>query len=344
VLSRLRTPSLMWVTAVLLSIVPLVAGACGRAPDNGTRAASGTRSASPSAVAQSPSSSCSVPPAQAFGALLYDSSRKQVVLFGGFGDQIYGDTWLWSGTCWRQVTPSSAPPPRFLPAYAFDPLTGVSVIYGGRQGPANSSLYDTWTWDGRAWNQVVAPGSPQVISPVAAFDPPTGKVLLFGMAPDYKSVQTWMWDGGWHQLQPATSPTARSSTAMAYDVNSGHIILFGGRTGPGDSRYLGDTWSWDGTNWTQLKPVVSPSARQTASMVSASNGAFLYGGLQPGVENTDSWIWEGTTWRQIGTAHAPPASPAEISLSTAGILALVAPNGSKTCQTFELSQGDWVAK
>ena len=79
-------------------------------------------------------------------------------------------------------------------------------------------------------------------------------------------------------------------------------------------------------------------------MVSAPNGAFLYGGTQSGLENTDSWIWEGTTWRRIGTAHAPPADAAEISLSERGILALVAPNGSKTCQTFELSQGDWVAK
>jgi hypothetical protein len=79
-------------------------------------------------------------------------------------------------------------------------------------------------------------------------------------------------------------------------------------------------------------------------MVGAANGAFLYGGLQPGVENIDSWIWDGKTWRQIPTTHPPPANATEISLSNGGILALVAPIGSKTCQTFEMSQGDWVAK
>jgi hypothetical protein len=182
------------------------------------------------------------------------------------------------------------------------------------------------------------------MSPVAAFDPPMGKVLIFGMAPDYKSVQTWTWDGSWHQLQPATSPTPRFSTAMAFDVNSGHMILFGGHAGPGDSRYLGDTWSWDGTNWAELKPAVSPSARQNPGMVSVPDGALLYGGTQPGPYNTETWFWDGKVWRQILTAHTLPADTTEISESQGGILALVAPNGSKSCQTFELSHGDWAAK
>jgi hypothetical protein len=131
---------------------------------------------------------------------------------------------------------------------------------------------------------------------------------------------------------------------MAYDVNSQRMILFGGRAGPGDSRYLGDTWSWDGTNWTELKPAVSPSARQTPGMASAADGALLYGGTQRGPNNTETWIWDGKAWRQIPTAHTPPADATEISVSQGGILALVAPNGSKSCQTFELSKGDWAAK
>jgi hypothetical protein len=182
------------------------------------------------------------------------------------------------------------------------------------------------------------------MSPVAAFDPPMGKVLIFGMAPDYKSVQTWTWDGSWHQLQPATSPTPRFSTGMAFDVNSRHMILFGGHAGPGESGYLGDTWSWDGTNWTELKPAVSPSARQNPGMASAPDGALLYGGTQPGPYNTETWFWDGKVWRQILTAQTLPADTTEISESQGGILALVAPNGSKSCQTFELSQGDWAAK
>jgi len=263
------------------------------------------------------------PSARSGGALVYDSSSQQVVLFGGVGDQVYGDTWAWDGTCWRQLGLANPPPPRFAPAYAFDPRKGVVFLYGGRQAPASSDFYDGWTWNGQSWVQLPATYAPELIAPVAAFDPLTGKVVVFGMTSDQKSVQTWTWDGGWQHLEPASSPSIRVSTSMAYDANSGRIILFGGRDA-GSLAYLGDTWSWDGSNWTELRPSTAPSARQNPALVGVPNGVLLFGGDAPGIQNTDTWTWNGATWRQIVTPHAPPANATAISESGDGVLALVA--------------------
>jgi hypothetical protein len=52
---------------------------------------------------------------------------------------------------------------------------------------------------------------------------------------------------GWIQLSPTNSPPARSYLAMTYDPVSGKVIAFGGFDG---TRYLDDTWSFDGRSWT----------------------------------------------------------------------------------------------
>ena len=80
-------------------------------------------------------------------------------------------------------------------------------------------------------------------------------------------------------------------------------------------------------------------------MTGVSDGVRLFGGIQPGLQNTDTWLWNGTAWGQIATAHAPPPNATEISASPqGGVLALVAPIGSPSCQTYQLSQTDWIAR
>ena len=62
----------------------------------------------------------------------------------------------------------------------------------------------------------------------------------------------------WVELSPNASPPARSSLAMTYDPVSGKTIAFGGFDGTG---YLNDTWSFDGTSWTQIATQSVPPAR-----------------------------------------------------------------------------------
>ena len=87
---------------------------------------------------------------------------------------------------------------------------------------------------------------------------------------------------------------------MAFDAATGTTILFGGA----DARTtFGDTWSWNGTAWTQLSPATSPPARDLASMAyDASLGKIvLFGGFDGTTDLNDTWTWNGTTWASVTT-------------------------------------------
>jgi len=103
----------------------------------------------------------------------------------------------------------------------------------------------------------------------------------------------------------------RYAHALAYDAARNQTILFGGYN-PNliSGGYLGDTWAFDGTNWTRLNPATSPSRRSAASMVyvpTISGGRILlFGGYDSNNQSlNDTWLWDGTTWTQLVTASSP---------------------------------------
>jgi hypothetical protein len=109
-------------------------------------------------------------------------------------------------------------------------------------------------------------------------------------------------------------PPSRHNAAMCYDSYRKVTVLFGGGTwAAGPAGVLGDTWEFDGTNWTQRLPVTSPVGRYQANMVydSALQRTVLFGGLRYdqtyGVRfSPETWIWDGNNWYQIATDHLPP--------------------------------------
>ena len=94
---------------------------------------------------------------------------------------------------------------------------------------------------------------------------------------------------------------------MAYDAATGTRVLFGGASI--NSSTLGDTWTWDGSTWTQQARAVSPSPRWTASMAydAATAAVVLFGGCC-GASSTlhDTWTWDGSTWTKQALATRPP--------------------------------------
>lgn len=156
-----------------------------------------------------------------------------------------------------------------------------------------------------------APPAPHARAwPSLAYDPATHTTVLFGGTnwTRYNYGATWTWNGTvWRRQHPAVSPAARRGAAMAYDTATNQLLLFGGGTGLASTAgYAGDTWVWDGSNWTQLHPATSPPARQNPDMVydAARQQIILFGGYDGGYLN-DTWTWNGTTWSQ----QNPTASP-----------------------------------
>jgi hypothetical protein len=91
---------------------------------------------------------------------------------------------------------------------------------------------------------------------------------------------------------------------MTYDAARGQIVLFGGHNN--HRGYLRDTWTWDGTDWTQHLPAHSPSKRWGVGMAYDSTQArvVLFGGYFSG-HLGDTWTWDGTDWTHQSPAHSP---------------------------------------
>jgi hypothetical protein len=110
----------------------------------------------------------------------------------------------------------------------------------------------------------------------------------------------------WQNLA-STGPSPRWDGAAASDLARNQIVLFGGRSTDGLS-FLGETWIWSGSSWTQ-RVVSGPSARCDTAMASLASGVILFGGRSStgNVYLDDTWVWNGSAWILQNPATKPPA-------------------------------------
>ena len=252
--------------------------------------------------------------------MVYDGARNEVVLFGGIvnNSQVLGDTWAWNGLNWIQKSPPNSPPPRFGHAMAYDAARHEVVLFGGISENGSGSG-ETWVWNGATWTQVFAATSPPPRDLAAmTYDSVRGETVMFG-GRDLRSGSgtfgsllddTWLWDGvNWTQALPAMHPAARIEHAITFDASRAEVLLFGGRLGVFPSDF-GDTWVWNGVNWTERFPATSPAPTGGHALVYDAVGgqAILFGGYDNGAfSRNDTWSWNGTDWTQLVPASNPPA-------------------------------------
>jgi hypothetical protein len=119
---------------------------------------------------------------------------------------------------------------------------------------------------------------------------------------------TWQRDGAaWTQLFPPASPSVRSEHAMVYNSATQKVVLFGGACD--QITDYGDTWTWNGSQWTQVTGS-GPSARRGHAMAfdSTRNVVVLFGGIYRTYPGTDNYL--GDTWERSG-GYVDAALPLE---------------------------------
>jgi uncharacterized protein (TIGR03437 family) len=222
-----------------------------------------------------------------------------------------------SAANWTRQNPSTSPiPTRAGSAMAYDSAHNQIVLFGGGNGRV---LNETWNWDGSDWTRKLPLASPPGrVNHAMAYDSAHGQIVLFGgRDANGRFSDTWVWDGtNWTQKFPQTSPPARAYTAMVYDSAHGQVVLFGGSREqfPLTEIAFNDTWTWDGSNWTQRSPQSSPAVRGGHALAydSAHGQVVLFGGdtSEVNVGNTffsDTWTWDGANWTQKSPQSAPSA-------------------------------------
>jgi hypothetical protein len=102
----------------------------------------------------------------------------------------------------------------------------------------------------------------------------------------------------WVARSPASSPSARFSVDMAADTLTGQVVLFGGVDSGG---LTSETWTWNGSTWTQQFPATSPTATLFGDVMATdptTGTPILFDG--------DTWSWSGSDWVELSPADSPP--------------------------------------
>ena len=280
------------------------------------------------------------PPARYSQAMAYDAKHQQVVLFSGCLEScpaMAPDTWTWDGSNWTLQQPMNAPLERAGASLSFDSVRGMTVLFGGAT-PASTTVpnegiadyNDTWTWDGRNWNQLSPSASPSGRQGAGiVFDAARGLTVLFGGYDDSQArlvdafrQDTWLWDGTtWTQQQTATMPERTESPGLAYDAALHKAVLIGGFTfhtpaafqqqGAGFLVYEKDTWTLDAGGWVHLQSTW-PVERQAGAIAydAATRTVVLSGGfcLDSPISTycNDTWTWDGARWTEQHPAQPAP--------------------------------------
>ena len=128
---------------------------------------------------------------------------------------------------------------------------------------------------------------------------PTVFADLFIMAPA-PATPDWV-------LRPplTTQPTPRIYSDMAFEASTGRMVL-----GPGQGPFglQNDTWTFDGSTWTNhgASATVTPRT-QPAICYAPGIGTMLFGGgVYPTTYHNDTWRFFGTQWLNTVVYGAPP--------------------------------------
>jgi hypothetical protein len=304
--------------AVLVCLAALLAGVLVARVQPTSPAPQARPSPRPSVQATPPSlSPTPVPNLPVLGSRFsaaYDARTHQLVTFGGVDS--YDTTWLWNGRGWALARPSSSPPGRFNAAAAYDPLTGVVMLYGGRLGPGQL-VEDTWAWDGTTWRRLDAGTSALPSYAVMAWDDITSQMILVS-SDSGASSGTWTWDGSHWVRQPRGDlPPATYILGMAVDPVTHRFLAAGCCAVSGG---VSSTLTWDGAAWHQLNPPTAPGFTVAMVLDPASGRLLLFGdpSLAPEV-----WSWTGQAWTRRPNVPLPEFPAAAVTDTDLGGVVIV---------------------
>jgi hypothetical protein len=233
------------------------------------------------------------------GGIAWDPQTSQLVNVNEIGTQ------LWDGEKWLSADPSG--PRGFGAQLVYDEVRHEVVMYGGASG---STLSGTWTWDEKAWHEKGGVQPDPIGASNIVWDNVRKMVVMYawGGEPGHVVPQTWGWNGStWSEL-PGEKAPLRGSPSLAFNAADGTVVMFGGdqENGPNiPNSFSRETWTWDGSVWTQHHPPHSPTITDNSfsmGYVADHHVVVLIGFAEGG---TETWIWNGVDWIRQEAAIAP---------------------------------------
>lgn len=228
-----------------------------------------------------------------------------VWLFGGVRGS--SDLWKYAYGQWNEVFAQDAPASCAYPVTAWDSDRKVMVVVC-----SDSSTYE---FDGTKWKSITKQDKWPSTSIQASmvYDPTQKKTVLYGGYNGNYIKDTWTWDGSKWTKADGKDPHYRGLASMFYDPISKKIVLYGGigrEDREGTLLRFGDTWTFNGKDWTEATTAGSPSPRYGAAVAfnPGDNRVHMFGGSNEKVEFVaEHFVWDGAKWTKVEGARVPPA-------------------------------------
>jgi len=261
-------------------------------------------------------------------AVMYDPTRRRMILFGGKDDQNTNLNELWlldlATSRWSSVTPAVNPPPTEDHVMIHDPLGDRAILHGGESD--EGSLNSTWSLDLETltWREITSPDAPKREDHTAIYDAKRKRMVIFGGRDDERVNLT---DLSALDLDPASPtheqwtdlegtgkkvPQGRIDHVAISDPVHDRMVIFGGWD-KDDKFFLGDTWalSFADMKWKRhAKKTKSsqPCPRRHAVAVydDIDHSMIVMGGIAGGLLN-DIWRFDlvENSWSNL-TPGPPP--------------------------------------
>jgi len=217
---------------------------------------------------------------------------------------------------WNRVLNTVSPSEREQPVMGYDTARGNTVMFGGAVASLGYPSNETWVYDGQ-WTKL----SPKTVpwgryDCDMVFDVVRKVGVMYGGSQGAFSGplldETWEWDGtNWNRKYPANNPGGRKGYAAAFDLFRQRVVIYGGSLSNGLPNAVGDTWEYDGTDWTKVATANSPGPRIGACMAYSwtLQKVVLFGGIEPqgGTGGDETWTYDGTNWTKLQTMNKPAA-------------------------------------
>lgn len=208
------------------------------------------------------------------------------------------------GACTPSPGPTTSPAPTTMPTTTPPPTPkGPSKVVLVESDGKTAAGLQAWQFDGVAWTRQSDPTGLMHYAGASLH----GQAAFFGDHAPPESNLITAFDGSSWSMGTTDVMPLRGFPCLASFGNG--LVLFGGihTNQPPTLTILGDTWVFDGVNWSPSS-ATGPSPRENAAMAAlGSDRVVLYGGSgTPPLD--DTWIFDGATWTQVdGPGPGPRA-------------------------------------
>jgi hypothetical protein len=245
--------------------------------------------------------------------MVWDSTAKRALLFGGIGADgtALNDTWSWDGSAWALLRPAHSPPPRAPLAMAYDSTGSRIVLYGARKTPVSTEATDTWIWNGSDWASL-AGGSPFANASYypsigLAWEPATGKVALVDWNPTWAcpscnnvGIRIWRLAGAtWSSAINIDCGCNGDGNLMAYDPGRKRWLFYGSQS----AQSPWEVTVFDGLNrigMGRVTPHPDASGDYMAWAYDSDHQQILvFGGTNAGAQSAQLWAWDFQRWSPL---------------------------------------------